>query len=858
MAATTASDRRPGDAALRRDVRLLGEVLGRVLVEQVDGSLLEDVERIRALSRDARSRCDEESRAAVAEAVRELGLERRGLVLRAFSQYFALANLAEQHHRLRRRREYEHEARVPRESLAEAVLRLTEAGVSPEELRGALRHVSLELVLTAHPTEAARRTILVAQTLLSNLLTRLDDPSLTPSARREVDAGLAEEITALWQTDEIRALKPRVLDEIRNGLWFFEHSLFDAAGLLLDSLRGLVPDAPSPVHFGSWIGGDQDGNPHAGPETVVEALRRARLLALTRYRREVAELTWALGMSSRLVGVTPELQRSIARDEEVFAAEIEGLGSAGADEPYRRKLRFVLARLEHELAEDGGPGYAHAEDFAADLALIDASLRENRGTRIADGRLAALRRRVEIFGFHVAKLDVRIHARQARNPDERVRETLRTVASARRRHGAQALDTLIVSGTTGPDDLVAALDVAEEAGADGLSYVPLFETIPDLQAAAATVETLLDDPRFARNVAARGNRLEVMVGYSDSGKDGGYLTAQWEITLAQAALADLARRRGLELTIFHGRGGSAGRGGGPTHAAILAQPPSWPPGRLKLTEQGETISFKYGLPGLALRNLEAAVSATLLSAFPAVSRAAAPEGAGETMRALSARAENAYRSLVWSNPAFVSFFRRFTPVDELGLLEIGSRPQRRPDDEAYLAGLRAIPWVFSWTQNRCLLPAWYGCGAALGPLAEREDGRALLRSLYRDWPFFRALVENLEMTLAKSSLDISEGYLRLAPGDDARELFEGIRDEHRRVVAAVLETVETDELLDRHPQVQRSVRLRNPYVDPMNAIQVELLAAYRAPDVDDGGRARLRPLVARSIAGIAAALRNTG
>jgi phosphoenolpyruvate carboxylase len=341
-----------------------------------------------------------------------------------------------------------------------------------------------------------------------------------------------------------------------------------------------------------------------------------------------------------------------------------------------------------------------------------------------------------------------------------------------------------------------------------------------------------------------------MMGYSDSGKDGGYLTAQWEIYRAQRALVALAARRKVELTIFHGRGGSAGRGGGPTHAAILAQPAGFPPGRLKLTEQGETVSFKYGLPGLAYRNLEAAVAATLLSAFPEVSGSEPPAGGVELLDELSALAHRAYRELVWEDEDFVPFFRQFTPIDELALLEIGSRPARRPAREDYLASLRAIPWVFAWTQNRCLLPAWYGCGTAFA-----SAGTRALRRLYREWASFRSLVENLEMTLAKSSLDIAEGYLDLV--DDDR-LFQPIADEHARTVESVLRIVGTKELLDRHPVLQRSIRLRNPYVDPMNAIQVELLRRHRSAAASETERERVRRPLLRSIAGIAAALRNTG
>jgi phosphoenolpyruvate carboxylase len=792
--------------------------------------VLETEEKIRLLSRAAR---DGRPRHELREAVRDLDLERQSKVLRAFALYFQLANLAEQHHRLRRRGQYEHEERVPRESLADAFSRLERAGVTGAELDEAAGRVSLELVLTAHPTEATRRTILAAHLRLAGWLSELDDPRLPRSRREEIDAALAEEVTALWQTDEVREQRPRVVDEIRHGLWFFEQSLFEAAPRLLADYRVRLPKARSPFRFGTWIGGDQDGNPHAGPDTVEEALERARAVALARYRDEVRALAASLGVSSSLAGTSRELLESIARDERELPDYAAAIGSQNEGEPYRRKLSFVWWRL-------GNEGYASVGQLAADLDVVDRSLREHRGGRIADGRLAALRRRVELFGFHLAKLDVRLHANDVASPGRRVRETFEVVQRVRARHGPQALDSVIVSGTRSAADVLGVLELAGEP----LSVVPLFESIADLRAAPRIVEELLDEPAFARFVEARRRRLEVMVGYSDSGKDGGYLTAQWEIYRAQEALASLAARRGLELTIFHGRGGSAGRGGGPTHAAILAQPPGHPPGRLKLTEQGETISFKYGLPGLAYRNLEAALAATLLSAFPEVAAAEPPEGGREELPRLSDLAHAAYRALVWEDAGFQGFFREFTPIDELALLQIGSRPARRPAGDDLLRSLRAIPWVFAWTQNRCLLPAWYGCGTALAAADVSE-----LRRLYREWAFFRSLVENLEMTLAKSSLDISAEYLALV--DDDR-LFAPIADEHARTVEAVLAITEADELLDRHPVLQRSIRLRNPYVDPMNAIQVELLRRWRSGD--EGAR---RPLL-RSIAGISAALRNTG
>jgi phosphoenolpyruvate carboxylase len=790
----------PTDAPLRRDVRMLGDLLGQVLVEQEDESLLEDVEHVRGLARAARGGASHDDLAA---AVGRLPIGRQASVLRAFGLYFQLANVAEQQHRIRRRRSYAAEERVLPESLDESFSR-----VPAGEVAG---RISLQLVLTAHPTEAARRTVLASHLRIAALLAELDD---TPYRREAIERELAAEITALWQTDEVRSHRPRVVDEIRNGHWFFEQSLIDAAERLLADYRRHLPDAPTPLRFGTWIGGDADGNPNASADTIREALERARTLLRQTYRDEVRALAAAIGISSLLTHVDPELLESIERDELELPAYASAIGDQNVDEPYRRKLSFMWRRLDAD-------AYNSVEELIADLELLDRSLRAHRGARIAEGALASLRRRVEIFGLHLAKLDVRIHARET---DERMRELLDGAAAARARHGPQALDTVIVSGTSSVEDVHRV----HELSAEPLSFVPLFESVEDLRAAPRIYEELLDTIGCS----------EVMVGYSDSAKDAGYLAAQWEIRNALVALAAVARRRGSQLTVFHGRGGSAGRGGGPTYAAILAQPQGEPPGRLKITEQGETIAFKYGLPGLAQANLESALAATVLAAFP-------DEAEVDTslVAALADRSRAVYRLLV-DDPGFVDFFRSFTPVDELGLLNIGSRPARRPQDADYLASLRAIPWVFAWTQNRCVLPSWYGCGTAFGEADVDE-----LRVLYRDWPFFRSLVQNLEMTLAKASIEIAREYLVLV-GDE--RLWEPIAAEHARTVAAVLEVVEADELLNRHPVVQRSIRLRNPYVDPMNAIQVELLRRYRS-----GDDAVVPPLL-RSIAGIAAGLRNTG
>ena len=816
----TRAPSRSADAPLRANVRLLGEILGTVLAEQEGQDVLRLEERIRLLARLGR-RGDEGSSRALAETIAALDVETQTVVLRAFTMYFHLANIAEQHHRIRRRHTLEAEGTMLRESLDEAVAQLEGEGVGEAELREAAGRVSVELVLTAHPTEALPRTILEKHRTIADLIARLDEPRLTARERTELERRLAEEVTLLWQTDEVRSQRPRVVDEIRQGLWFLEQSLWDAAPALVEAWRERLGPS-SPLRFGSWIGGDLDGNPNAGPETVREAVERSAATVRELLRRDVRALARSWGISTTLV------------DADATVGEVDLPADRNPTEPYRRRLTAIWERL-------GADGYRSSEELGAELDVVERSLRTHRGARVADGALAALRRRVDVFGLHGSSLELRLHSTALRDDPGRTVAVLAEAASLQRERGPECIDRLVVSMTHSADDVLVAERLAADAGLD-VSVVPLLETIDDLRGAAALVEDLLDrSPR---------ERLEVMVGYSDSGKDGGVVTAQWEIFRVQEALAWAAGERGVELTIFHGRGGSAGRGGGPTYAAIVAQPPHAVAGRLKLTEQGETIAFKYGLPGLARRNLEATLAATLLTAFPNRVLPEAPPEAREAIEAVSQAAYVKYRATVWDDAAFAEFFAHFTPLDELTLLEIGSRPARRPEAGGgmELAALRAIPWVFSWTQTRCIVPAWLGAGVGFEARAVAE-----LRALYVDWPFFRALVENLEMSLAKTSMGIAERYLELVPDAAlAARIFGDLRAEHDRARAAVLEIVEARELLDRQPVLQQSVRLRNPYVDPMNAIQVELLKRYRAGDSD-----ALRPML-RSIAGIAAALRNTG
>ena len=805
-------------APLAADLARLGGLLDTVLVEQGGEHLRAAVEGLREHAGRARSDSDADLD-AVRLAVRSLDPALRDDVQRALAIQLGLANLAEQHHRLRSHRH----------PLRQAVHRL--GPLAPE----AGSTAALRLVVTAHPTEAARRTVLHAQLRIAEWL---DDPA------PEADDALAEQITLLWQTDPVRHLRPTIRDEIRHGLWFFEIGICHTTADLACEWDRLLPGIEFPLRFGSWIGGDADGNPAVDEQTLTEAIQRARTMLLRDYREEVRDLARAVGVSSRLTGVDGELLASIERDEREMPWVAGEVAGRNAHEPYRRKLTAIHRRLDNELTGRDEPRFGRAEELAADIDLIDRSLRRHRGERLADGRLARLRRQLEIFGFHGARLDVRLHIDELRSPGDRAERLLGAIPAIRAAHGDGAAGRVIVSGVESADDVVVSQRCAQRLAGD-VELVPLLESIAALKGAAGIARPLLS--------GRSGEPVTVMVGHSDSGKDGGYLAAQWRIVLAQRALAELGRDTGTPIRIFHGRGGSVGRGGAPTMEAILAQPAGHPPGHVEITEQGETISFKYGLPGIARRNLEAALAATLLKAADT-----GPGGDDDRlMEVLADRSEQAYRRLVWDDGDFESFFRRLTPVEELGLVQLGSRPPSRSVGWGGLGALRAIPWVFAWTQTRMLVPAWYGAGQALSEIAQ-GDGLRQLRQAYRSSAFLRTAIHGIEMSLAKSSPQIGRLYRRLAAEPQDDRLFDQLRSEHDLARETILAIIEADELLDRHPVIQRTIRLRNPYVDALNAIQVDLLERWRSPGTDAEQREQLREPLARSIAGVAAGLRNTG
>ena len=878
---------------LQDDVRLLGELLGRTLREQGGDRLFEAVERVRGLAKEARR--DAAEFGDLERALRALSVTDALAVARGFAHFLGLANIAEQHHRIRRRRDHLADpASAPqRGSLADSFARLRALGVVPEALHAAVMSLRIELVLTAHPTEVVRRTLRRKQRRIAELLARDDRPDLTLEERDELRRALAAEIAAMWMTDEVRRAPPTPFDEVKWGLVAFEQTLWDAVPRQLASLdralvaatgRGLPLDA-APLRFGSWIGGDRDGNPNVTPQVTARAVMLARWMAADLYRQEVEALRGELSMRDG----SAELRARVG----------------DAPEPYRALLKEVAVRLRamrdrmQRLIDADAPyaadpaDYADAEALAEPLRLCHRSLMETGGAQVARGRLEQLLRRIPTFGLSLVRLDLRQEAdrhtdavdaitrraglgsyqswdeparrafllgelegdlevtrRALAMPepfDEAVRDVLDTmrVAAALPR---EALGAYVISMAARASD-VLAVELLQRAGGitEPLRVVPLFETANYLRGSDACVAALLDLPWYA----ARANgHMEVMVGYSDSAKDAGRLAAAWELYTAQERLVETCRARGVRLTLFHGRGGSVGRGGGPTHLAIQSQPPGSVDGTIRVTEQGEMVDAQFGLPEIADRTLEVYTTATLEATLTP------HDGVREAWRARMQRMADtsraAYRTLVHETPEFLEYFRLATPELELGRMRIGSRPARRRAGGG-VTSLRAIPWVFAWTQTRLMLPAWLGVGEAIAEEVE-AGGLEELRAMYRDWPFFRSTMDLVEMVLAKASPSIAAYYdAQLVPAP-LRALGEALRADLQRTIDASRAVTGHATLLEGNPVLRRSIDVRNPYVDPINLVQVEVLSRLRAADDDPA----LLDAFLVTVNGVAAGMRNTG
>ncbi|HWH93821.1 MAG TPA: phosphoenolpyruvate carboxylase [Baekduia sp.] len=861
------------------DVELLEGLAHDVLTEQCGVDFADTVDWLHATAARVREG-DDDAGGALFARLHELSEGDLEPIIRACSLQLQLANIAEERERLRRRRAYDAQGTTQRESLAQAADLLGEHDVDPA---AALQDLHVELVLTAHPTEAARRSVLDHQWAITELLDRVEDPRTGRSRRRMLLAELREVLTVWWQTDEVRRARPHVEDEVRRTLYVFESVLYDAVPAVLDELeRALAPLPAAPVlEFASWPGGDMDGHPEVGADTVTATIELHRRAALRMLRDRVARLARRFSHSERRIAVSPELAASLARDAEEMPSARVLRRPHHEWEPLRTKLGFMERRLINMLSAGGGEaGYDGPAQLRADLELVAGSLGSGH---VARGSLRRLMRQVDIFGFHLAGLDLRQNAKvvdaavEALLPGyaaapEAERQALLAEAIAARRvglrrrppgtagelvaaldaaalaseaYGPEVVRCLIVSMTEKASHVLGARWLAQRAGAAlDLRFVPLFETLDDLERAPETMAALYANDAYRELLKAQGDRQIVMLGYSDSGKDGSFVASQWALRGAQLALARQAADEGLELELFHGRGGSTSRGGGPTYRAIVAQPTGSLHGRIRITEQGETISARYGHPELAERSLEQTLSAVLLASN--VARPAAPEDWRADLDRLARRSRETYRALVYDDPQFARFFFQITPIDALADLNIGSRPPSRGGDGS-IESLRAIPWVFAWTQNRILLPSWYGAGTALA-----EGDLERYRAMHARWPFFATLISTLEMALFKTDLGVAERYLRLVDPELRDRFWPLIVAEHERVTSSVLAVTGEDRLLADTPRLQDRLAHRDPWVDPLSHLQVELLERTRA-----GATADRQPLLG-TVTGIAFGLRNTG
>jgi phosphoenolpyruvate carboxylase len=904
---TAATDDRIKEAPLRRDVRSLGILLGRVLVTQAGEPLFKTVEQLRRLliqsrARGQRAESDrggsstlgssslessrlESGHEEMGEAqaiIDSLSVDDAYRVTKAFSTYFELTNLAETTHRKRRRRAGKLRPQNPLPgSFRGTLLRMRDAGMGVQAALSALRSIKVVPVFTAHPTEVARRTVLSKRRRLARWLEQLDCLPLSDTEASDLEKAIAAEITALWQTDEVRVQKPQVTDEIRMGLDHYSMSIFDSLPRVYAEIADAFRDVygvelpfeqiPEVLAFGSWIGGDRDGNPFVTVDSTHEALERAQNAILEHYVSELQKCSEQLSLSRRQIGFTPEFERRLEMYARRMGEEPARLGRISSTELYRRFLSYVMVRLRDSREHMGrANSYRSAEEFESDLKLTRESLRANRAEELAVILIDPLLRKVRTFGFHLAVLDIRQHAtilRKASSGDSECGDThdlLQAIADWKRNFPPRAIKRFVISGVEQQDDVWALVRLAESSGLNlqasredpGLMPVPLFESIQSLRNSAVIMQSLWSSAEYRRLLDSWSGWQEVMLGYSDSNKDGGMLTSIWELYKAHRTLHAAAREHKVHLRLFHGRGGTVGRGGGPTHAAILAQPAGDFSGEIRITEQGEVLNWKYSDPVLAEWNLEIMIAASL----EALTR---PEGPApgadarwsEAMEEMSALAFQFYRKNIAENQDILTYFDQATPVNELENARIGSRPARRSQNRR-LEDLRAIPWVFGWMQSRHALPAWFGVGYALEQFGSRGAAQQQqLCEMVAQFPLFNDLVRNVELAMAKADIAIAHLYASLVEDRALRErVWRIIAEEFERTRRMLLLAKRQEKLLEKNAVLSRSIRLRNPYVDPISLIQVDLLRRKRQGDNSD----QLNYALGATINGIAAGLHNTG
>ncbi|MBE3559259.1 MAG: phosphoenolpyruvate carboxylase [Ktedonobacteraceae bacterium] len=967
--------RKEKDAPLRQDIRILGNALGQAIQRHEGYALFQTVEQLRHLCkrlRDCTARIPHSSTGEAEQLNREAqslaqeifnivehcDLDTAIGVIRAFTAYFHLVNTAEQYHRIRRRRAHEiDDSTTPqRGSLAALINFLRQNNLDAQTVQELLNRLSIELVFTAHPTEATRRSLITKSRRLSELLEAHErQNTMTPRERTRWQRELDETIDLLWLTDAVRHVRPQPLDEVKMGIYYLDEILYDALPDLYAEFEDLLHSAyagltvPPFLRLGSWIGGDQDGNPFVGPDTLLTALHLQHSYLIKHYRAEIASLAELCSQSLNHARITEQLQRSLDEDAARLPDYDRELGPQTALEPYRRKFSFIWKRLEATAAtvtatsnyaphlllegeqastkEQSLPtAYKDADELLADLRLIFESLVADRELALAHGPLARLMRRVEIFGFHFAAPDVRQHSERhaialaellrvtrlsskdymTLDEDERVSilekllrdpriltrpdlplsketrhilQTFQAIRHARATFGKKSVNCYIISMSHTLSDLLEVQFFCKEAGINDLPIVPLFETIDDLNHCTHILEQAFTHQDYRAYLTCCRDEQQVMLGYSDSSKDGGILRSSWDLYQTQLRLADLGRRHGVGITLFHGRGGAVGRGGGPIYEAILGQPPGTINGRIRITEQGEMLSFKYGLHEIAIRNMELVIAGVVQSSIPdetIIEKQVHPhpeEAWIAAMQRLSASAYTRYRRLIYENPDFLTFFEQATPILELGWLNIGSRPTRRSQGRT-IEELRAIPWVFSWMQSRYVLPSWYGVGGAIEEYVGEDPARLQrLQLMYWRWPFWRAFLDNLQMTLSKADMHIARHYAMLVKDAALRERVAcDIQAEYERTRRMIVQITGGQDLLDTSPVLQESIRRRNPYVDPLSYFQVVLLrrlralggpltldrAAEQGATPEERERARLTYAVLLTINGIAAGLRNTG
>jgi phosphoenolpyruvate carboxylase len=942
---------------LSATIRFLGNLLGEVIRNQAGEEAFRLVEQLRTLGKELRNGEPDRADASLRALASQMTVTDIQTVIKAFNAYFLLVNLAEQMQRvwILRDREQAYPTAPRTESIAAAIAEIHAHNVPAATVQEWLETARIQPVFTAHPTEARRRTALEKVRRLATLLDRRAD-GLQGFELEENTLRIREEIVSLWQTDEVRVVKPTVIDEVKNGLFYFESGLFDLIPRLYReleyALRTTYPDhewrVPPLLRYGAWMGGDRDGNPNVTHAVTLQTVRLLRAAAVQRHMTAIEELSHRLGQSTRQAPVSEELRASLANDAALFPDVADMLAQRNPYELYRQKCTYIREKLLRTLnnantasldwgRSDPPPNgaYLRSDDLLADLRVMEQSLRANNAAVVADGALRDLIRQVEVFGLHTATLDIRQHSERhtaalaevlasagvcadytALNETERIDllsreignprplipahlgyspdtveviQTFRTIAAILNRLSPEAIETYIVSMTRGASDLLAPLLLAKEAGLfrpfrfSRLNIAPLFETGADLTCCDTILEACLSLPVYRDHLALRGNLQEVMIGYSDSNKDVGYVAANWALYQAQRKLRDFGRRYGIHMRLFHGRGGAIGRGGGPANHAILAQPPGSIGNQIKITEQGEVIADRYGLPLLAHRHIEQVVNAVLRAGL--LQRDDPPAEWMQALERLADLSQRHYRALVYERNDFVPYFHNVTPITEISRLNIGSRPASRRNT-GRIEDLRAIPWVFSWMQSRHTLPGWYGMGFALetfvykGDAIRQEttdnsegtpgsgatdhlhgsaiDRLALLQEMYARWSFFRVMIDNAQMILGKADLHIAARYAELAPDREAAtSIFAAIRDEYGRTDRMIRQIARIERLLDNSPVLQHSIQRRNPYIDPMSYLQIELLRRLRAAP-DGPQHAAIEDAILLSISGLAAGLMNTG